>query len=77
MNALIRYRVWIVALTSAAGVIASSGLVSGTAERWISTLIASVSAGLVLIWHDPNTNTTPAPVDVQGHQPVSSDGQTS
>lgn len=44
-----KYSKFIAALLAAAGVFASSGLLSGTAELVLSTSIAAVGAALVLL----------------------------
>lgn len=44
-----RYRKFITAALAAAGVFASSGLLSGTAQLVLTTLIAAVGAALVAI----------------------------
>ena len=44
-----RYSKFIAALLAAAGVFASSGLLTGTAELVLNTLIAAAGAALVLL----------------------------
>lgn len=44
-----RYSKFVVALLAAAGVVASSGLLSGTAQLILTTVIAAVGAGLVYL----------------------------
>jgi hypothetical protein len=44
-----RYRKFIAALLAAAGVFASSGLLAGTAQLVLTTVIAAVGAALVLL----------------------------
>jgi hypothetical protein len=44
-----RYRKFIAAALAAAGVVASSGLLAGTAELVLNTIIAAVGAAAVLI----------------------------
>ena len=44
-----KYSKFIAALLAAAGVFASSGLLNGTAELVLTTLIAAVGAALVLL----------------------------
>lgn len=48
-----RYRKFITALLAAAGVFATSGLLHGTAELVLNTIIAAVGAALVALV--PNT----------------------
>lgn len=44
-----KYRKFIAALLAAAGVFASSGLLAGTAQLVLTTVIAAVGAALVLL----------------------------
>lgn len=52
-----QYAKFVAALLAAAGVIASSGLLHGTAELVLNTAIAAVGAGLVYLV--PNATTPP------------------
>lgn len=52
MNAIETWPNWrkgIAAVLAAVGVIASSGLLSGTVEAWTNTAIAAVGAALVIL----------------------------
>jgi hypothetical protein len=60
-----RYRKFIAAALAAAGVFASSGLLAGTAELVLTTIIAAVGAAAVLIV--PNA---PAPADRPSAAPL-------
>jgi hypothetical protein len=65
-----RYSKFIAAVLAAAGVFASSGLLDGTAELVLNTIIAAVGAAMVLLVPNaPSTSAAPPAEDYHRPQP--------
>lgn len=63
-----KYSKFIAALLAAAGVFASSGLLAGTAQLVLTTVIAAVGAALVLLVPNAPAKVIPGRVE-QSHYP--------